>query len=87
MSTYGNGGDVKPRIVDEQLEFDPDAGPALRGESLDDFLRWAGDVPVGAKEAIRARIAAARDDAGLLDALLKELWMFPVNDGGRHGVV
>jgi hypothetical protein len=82
-----DNGDRKPEIVDRPLEFDAASGPELSAEYLEEFLMWAGGVPVGAVDAIRTRIAAARGDAPLLDRLLQELWKFPVNDAGRHGLL
>lgn len=81
--TADNGVD-KPRILEGPLEFDPASGPPLRGADLNDFLAWAGGVPVGAAEVIRERIASARNDSAILDRLLEELWTLPVRDGGRH---
>jgi hypothetical protein len=84
MNAMEDGGDRKPQVVDRRLEFDPESGPELSAEYVDEFLMWAGGVPVGAVDAVRTRIARARDDVALLGRLLDELWKFPVNDAGRH---
>ncbi|HZD67979.1 MAG TPA: hypothetical protein VFA45_03365 [Actinomycetes bacterium] len=67
--------------------FDPSVGPPLDGDNLDAFIDWAAAVPVAATDAIRERVAAAREDSAVLEGLLKRLWDLPAIDVSRHMVL
>lgn len=84
MTTTNENGVEKPRVVERPLDYGRDRGPDLHAESIDEFLQWAGDVPAGATDMIRERIAAARGDTTVVDRLLEELWKLPVRDEVRH---
>lgn len=84
MATTNEHGVEKPRIVEPPPDHDPAPAPDLGTDTIDEFLAWAGAVPVAATDRVRAQIASVRGDAGILDRLLEELWMLPVRDGARH---
>jgi hypothetical protein len=84
MATTSDSGVEKPPVVQRPFAYEAGDAPQLHGDSIDEFLLWAGGVPAGATEVIRERIAAARDDSAMLDRLLEALWRLPVRDEGRH---
>lgn len=77
-------GEAPPPLLPDVPQFDCASGPELSAETVDDFLKWAGAVPVAEVEVIRERIAHARDDDRLLERLTKELWALPIRDVSRH---
>jgi len=64
--------------------FDRTSGPKLYAHTIDEFSTWAARVPRAEVDVIRQRIAEARNNTRLLEALDSELWAFPVRDVARH---
>jgi hypothetical protein len=64
--------DVSPRPV------------RLSSETVEEFIGWVAATPVGDAQRIRDQVALAAADEGTFDALIKELFKFPVADFGRH---
>jgi HEAT repeat protein len=64
--------------------FDPSSGPALAIDTVEPFLEWLASVPVGHADVIGERVAAARGNDDVLDRLLGELEVVPVEDVSRH---